>query len=303
MTRILITGASGFLGTNLVRELANDHEIVAAYHRNRPALPRGEALELDVTRGAEVARLVAAAAPDLVIHSAAMSQPDACERDPAAATAVIVDGSRNVARAARTAGARLVHISTDLVFDGERGGYDETDPVRGISVYARCKIEAESEVTDADPGAVILRVAVLYGRGNPQYPGFLDTMLSAWRAGRAMAFYTDQFRTPTFAPQVTDAVRAFAAHRSVAGVFHLGGADRVSRYEFASIVAEEVGAPADLVRPGSVLDSPAPARRGADCSLRSDKIRRVLGIKLVSCREGLRLLAARGQVERIAPQR
>jgi dTDP-4-dehydrorhamnose reductase len=256
-----------------------------------------------VTRGKEVSRLVAGAAPDLVIHSAAVSHPDACERDPEAAAAVIVDGSRNVARAARTVGARLVHLSTDLVFDGERGCYTETDAVRGISVYSRSKIEAESEVAAADPSAVILRVAVMYGRGNPHYLGLLDTMLSAWRAGRALVFYTDQFRTPTFAPQVAEAVRSLAARGNVSGVFHLGGAERLSRYEFARIVAEEVGAPDDLVRPGSMFDSPGPARRGADCSLRSDKIRQVLGIEPVSCREGLRVLAARGQLERIALER
>jgi len=301
MARILITGASGFLGTTLTRELAADHDLVACYCAHRPTLERGEALQLDITRADEVDRRLRSLAPHLVVHGAALSQLDACEREPQSARAVIVEGTHNVARSARAARARLVHISTDLVFDGKRGNYSEDDPVRGISVYARAKIEAEAVVAGIDPEAAILRVSVLYGRGNAAYPGFLDTVLAKWRAGEPMKFYTDQFRTPTFAPQVADAVRRLIERPGGGGLLHLGGADRLSRYEFAQLVAAAVGAPANLVLPGSMYDAAGAAPRGADCSLRSEKIRRSLGIEPMRCREGLRRLAAEGRLERISP--
>ena len=111
-----------------------------------------------------------------------------------------------MALAARELGFRLIHISTDLVFDGTKGNYTEEDPVRAISVYSRAKIEAETIVRELAPWAVILRIGVLYGPGNRHYPGFVDTVMARWRSGQPMTFYVDQYRTPTFAPQVAEVV-------------------------------------------------------------------------------------------------
>jgi len=300
MARILITGASGFLGWNLAADLQPEHEVTAGYLRHRPEIGRAAAVELDVVDARAVARVVDSAAPDLVIHSAALSNPDDCERRPEAARAVNVEGTRHVAAAARAAGARLVYLSTDLVFDGSRGGYREEDPAAGRSVYARNKIEAEGLVAEADPRAVVLRLALLYGSGSPFYPGFLDTALTRWRAGEAMTFYVDQFRTPAPASSVSEVIRRLLARPDVRGLFHVGGADRISRHDFARLLADEVGADASLIRAGSMHDAGAVAPRGADCSLVSERLGRVLGLAPVSCRAGLGALAARGRLARIS---
>jgi dTDP-4-dehydrorhamnose reductase len=223
-----------------------------------------------------------------------MSQPDDCERNPAAARAVIVDGTRHVAAAARAAGARLVHLSTDLVFEGTRGSYRETDPVGGCSVYARAKIEAEAVAAAEAADVVILRLALLYGPGTRRYPGFVDTVLGRWAAGEAMTFYVDQFRTPAPTRHVAEAVRRILARPHVRGLLHLGGADRVSRYEFARLLAEVAGAPPELVRAGTMREASGPAPRGADCSLDSRRAEERLGLRPVGCRAGLAELAASG---------
>lgn len=290
MARILITGASGFLGHNMALGLAVEHQVFACYLRNLPEAASVRAIPLDVTQPVEVSEQLRRLHPELVVHAAAISQPDRCEKGPEEARKVIVEGTRHVARAARRVGCRLVHISTDLVFDGKRGNYTEEDPVAGINVYSSAKIEAEAVVRSIMPAAVILRVSILYGVGNPAHPGFMDTVILSWRSGRPMRFYTDQIRTPTFAPQVAEAVRLILDRRDVRGTFHLGGADRLSRYDFAVLLAGRIGAPPELVQQGSMWEVQGVAPRGADCSLVSEKIQRELGLRVIGCDEGLRWL-------------
>jgi dTDP-4-dehydrorhamnose reductase len=301
MACILITGASGFLGQILTLALAREHHVVAGFHNTRPRLERGEIVPLDVTQPDQLADQFRRLKPDLVVHGAALSQPDACEKAPDRAHSVIVDGSRSMALAARELGFRLIHISTDLVFDGTKGNYTEEDPVRGISVYSRAKIEAETIVRELAPGAVILRIGVLYGPGNCHYPGFVDTVMARWRSGQPMTFYVDQYRTPTFAPQVAEVAEKALTHPELSGVLHLGGADRISRYDFGLLLAQQVGAPRSLVQPGSMWEAKGAAPRGADCSLVSTKIGRLLGVQPVTCSEGLQEMQRGGLLDPLEP--
>ncbi len=299
MTRILITGASGFLGHNLAGSLCARHEIFAAFHLNRLEAQGCTPVALDIEKASDVQTLMERIRPALVIHSAAISQPDECERDPEHARGVILSGTANVAEACRRSGARLVHISTDLVFDGKRGWYTEDDEVRGISVYSHAKIDAERAVEAIAPSSMILRVALLFGIGSSSHPGSIAAMIRSWRDGKVMTFYTDQYRTPAFAPQVAEVVEKALDHPEARGIFHFGGADRISRYEFAAGLAERVGASLSLLRPGSMADSKATAPRGADCSLVSNKIQRLLDVRPLSCFEALDMMARDGILPRL----
>jgi dTDP-4-dehydrorhamnose reductase len=295
MTRILITGASGFLGHNLLRGLCDRHELFAGFHAHHPAVWECKPVVLDITNFDELAAQLDAIKPEVVVHAAAMAQPDECEREPKRAHDVIVAGTRHIAEACRRISARLIHISTDLVFDGKRGRYTEEDEVKGIGVYSRAKIEAEQIVRTIAPSGIILRVALLYGLGNASHPGSLANTIRSWRQGKVLTFYTDQYRTPTFAPQVCQAVAKFLEHPQISGVFHLGGAERISRFEFAAILAEQARIPLHLLRPGSMFETPVSAPRGADCSLVSDKIHAILGLRPLRCLEALQLITREGQ--------
>jgi dTDP-4-dehydrorhamnose reductase len=136
---------------------------------------------------------------------------------------------------------------------------------------------------------------LLYGFGNASHPGSVATTIRSWRQGKELTFYTDQYRTPTFAPQVCEAVAKLLEHPQIGGVFHLGGAERISRFEFAAILAEQARIPLHLLRPGSMFDAPAAAPRGADCSLVSDKIQAILGLRPLRCLEALQLMTREGQ--------
>lgn len=299
MTRILITGAGGFLGHNLVRGLCARHEVFSGFRSTAPDAKEPTPVELDITKAAEVRKQISEIRPDLVVHSAAMSQPDECEREPVRAHDVIVCGTRNVASACREFEARMVHISTDLVFDGTRGWYREEDEVNGISVYANAKIEAERSVLSIDPDGIILRVALLFGIGSPSHPGSLVRILRDWRSGRSLTFYSDQYRTPAYAQQVVEVVDRLTEQPLVKGILHLGGADRVSRYEFAVGVAGIAGIDIRMVRSGRMSDMPSSAPRGADCSLVSEKICSELGVRPLRFSEALDQMKREGVFDRI----
>ncbi len=297
MTRILITGGAGFLAYNIAPELGTEHEISLGWLKTLPDARLGRPIALDVTRPSQVAGAFDELKPTLVIHAAAMSRPDECESRPEEARRVIVEGTRNVAQACVERGCRLVHISTDLVFDGSRSYYTEKDDVHGISVYSKSKIQAEKVAAELAPASVILRIALLYGKGTAAHPGLIEQILDKWRSGQPVTFYADQYRTPLFAPHVADAIKALLARPRAAGVFHVAGADRVSRFAFAQILAERVNAPSHLLRRGSMWDNKTAAPRGADCSMTTLRLQRELGIEPLTCSKGLTMLVESGHLK------
>jgi dTDP-4-dehydrorhamnose reductase len=298
MRRILITGGSGFLGSILGRILSSKFEVYAG-HLNSEAPSSGIPLRFDIRDDDGVSSAFATARPDCVIHTAALTKPDYCETRPDETRAVNVTGTRRIADACNTHRAKLIHISTDLVFDGQKGNYSEDDVPEGINEYSRSKIASEHVVLAESPGAVIIRLSILYGPRDGIRPGFVDEMLARWQKGESMGFFIDQYRSPTFAPQVADAVERIIARPQAAGVFHLGGADRLSRYEFATIVARMVGAPAELVGHASMFDHHGPARRPPDCSLISQKIFRTFGVAPAHCVDGLSELVQQGYLAKL----
>jgi len=291
MTRILITGGSGFLGHNLLKGLCDRHELFGGHYSSQTVARECRPAAFDITDAQAVSERFEEIRPEVVVHAAAMAQPDECENHPKRAHQVIVEGTRHIAEACARTSARLIHISTDLVFDGVRGQYTEGDKVRGISVYARAKIEAEEIVQAMASASIVLRIALLYGYGNAAHTGFVAATLRSWREGKALTFYTDQYRTPAFAPQVCEAVCGFLEHPRLGGIFHLGGAERISRFEFAVMLARQAGVSTDLVRPGSMFDVPDAAPRGQDCSLVSGKIRKAVGLSPLYCREALEIMS------------
>jgi dTDP-4-dehydrorhamnose reductase len=297
LSRILITGASGLLGHNICPSLSTHYRLVAAYLTHPTTVAPGIApVRMDVTEPQQVDDLIGKVRPDAVVHAAALSRPDQCERDPESARRIIVTGTRNVAAACAKHAARLFYISSDLVFDGLRGNYTEDDAVRAVSVYSACKIAAEAIALKSADSAVVLRISVVYGIESPSNPGFLGNILQSWRAGTPMNFYTDQFRTPTYGPHVARVIEALLTRQPAGGTYHVGGAERLSRYEFGLLVAAAAGAPDRLVHAVPMPRSSESAPRGADCSLVSEKLRHAVGIDPVSCREGLGLLASGGNL-------
>ncbi len=256
--RLLITGGTGLLGGELVRRAAaGDRFEVTATRRASPPPPVSGVRWLDLDLGVPgvATRAIGLARPDVVIHTAVAIAPEAL--DP-----VIARGSEEIADAAAARGAALIHISSDMVFDGDSGPYDETAPLSPITDYGRAKAEAERRVLAAHPGAVVVRLSLLYRLDPP------DRSLAAWlegaRAGAAYPLFTDEIRCPAEVGEVAEALERLAAHigdrhpgrdAPVGRILHLVGPEAITRHAFGGLVLGALGMPSSLARPARSADS------------------------------------------------
>ncbi|MFI5048846.1 MAG: SDR family oxidoreductase [Gaiellales bacterium] len=263
--RLLITGGSGYLGGELVRRAP-----AAGWDATgtRFASP-GDGPVLDVRHADAVERLVGALGPAAVVHTAYLqSGPDMAD--------VNVAGSANVARAAAAAGARLIHLSTDFVFDGEKdGAYREDDEPVPVTPYGESKLAAERAVLAEHPAALLVRTSLLYA--GPQ-PGPHERLVADSIAGAAdVGFFTDELRCPIAVGDLAAALLELLGG-DVRGPLHVAGSETVSRYRFAALVAEAAGLDRDRLRPA--LSAELPVTRPRNCALDCSRAAAVLATRL-----------------------
>jgi dTDP-4-dehydrorhamnose reductase len=241
---LLITGGSGYLGSCLARQACGVWHVVATYFSHPPSLPGCHAVHLDVRDEEQVCRLLADLRPRAVIHAAAdMSSP-------AAMQSTIAKGTRNVAAAAAAIGVRLIHLSTDVLFDGEHAPYTESATPMPITPYGRAKAEAESSVTRLCPGGAIVRTSLIYGFDPPD-PRTL-WVLASLRQEQPITLFTDELRSPVWVEQLAAALLELAARDSAdtAGVWHIAGPQSLSRYDFGARLARAYGLDPAGITPG-----------------------------------------------------
>lgn len=279
--RIVVTGASGQLGAYLLGRLAADgqHEVVAWSGRERGERCGIPFEPVDLADGLALGLALDRARPDAVLHAAAISSAAEVLRDPACARTVNVEATAALARWSRTRDARLLFVSTDLVFDGTRGNYREDDPASPVLEYGRTKRAAESLVAEADPTALIVRVSLLFGAHRCGRPGFFGQQVARFRAGEVVSAFADEFRTPLhYDDAAVGLIRLLESGAS--GLFHLGGLERMSRWDLLVRAAGRLGFDPALVRPGLQADAPADEPRPRDVSLDSSRFD-ALGLRAV----------------------
>jgi dTDP-4-dehydrorhamnose reductase len=218
-------------------------------------------------------RAFAEARPDVILHAAAMARIVDCYRNPTRARTVNTEASALLARLAAESGARLVYVSTDLVFDGERGNYREGDEVNPLSVYATTKQEAETAVLTHQRNAVV-RLSLLFGPSLLGLTSFFDEQVAALRAGRPVTLFVDEWRTPLSQAVAADCLVALALS-DYSGVLHLGGPERLSRVEMGLRLADRLGADPGHVVAVPCEQAPAPEPRPRDTSLDSSRWRQL----------------------------
>jgi dTDP-4-dehydrorhamnose reductase len=282
---VLITGASGSLGWVLAEKLAPNCEVIACYYSN-PDVPGGTlGVRLDLSEGSvspdlpqqgSLDGLFLKHKPEVVFHLAAWTAPDRCEESPEEAMKVNFEATRELASLARDAGSRLVFVSTDLVFDGTRGNYGEEDSASPLSIYGDSKLRAEKAVLETCDGAVVVRTSLIYGPGSGIRRTFLSNVVENLRAGKPMKLFTDQKRNPIWtedlARSLIDSVRL-----DLAGLYHIGGSEVVTRYEFGQMVCRAFGYDETLLSPTKMEDFDYLAKRPLDSTLDTGKFEAATG--------------------------
>ncbi|HZX95683.1 MAG TPA: SDR family oxidoreductase [Myxococcales bacterium] len=275
----VVSGANGLVGSRIVARLAEAGEKVIAVGKG-PRRGNGapvEYVEIDLlSHPRKLGQLIEAAQPQGVIHAAAMTDVDACERAPVEAWAINVRAVEEAAVACAGISARFTALSTDYVFDGEKGDYVEDDVPNPRGVYARTKRAGEEAALLLAPGAALCRVAVIFSGREGVKKTFAVGVVESLRAGRPVKAFVDQVVTPTLADNAAEMV--LGVHRSDAGgVFHCSGATAVTRVEFCQALASKLGADASLIVPVRLAELKLPAPRPLRAGLRVDKVRRLLG--------------------------
>lgn len=286
-TRVLVTGASGSLGWVLSGALASRCKVTGTY-LSHAQVPEGvKGLRLDLARDlAAIAAMVASASPDIIVHAAAITDPDRCERDVETAFKVNFEATHEIALAASRQGSRLVYVSTDLVFDGRRGNYSEADQPRPLSVYGTSKLRGEEGVLAACPGALVARSTLIYGFGSPSSKTFLARLLEVLGEGRRMQLFTDQRRNPVLVEDLAEAI-VRAIENDLVGLYHVGGSESASRYDFGRVVCRVFGYDDDLLVPVTMEDAVFPARRPQDATLSITKLIQATGFTPAGLVDGL----------------
>lgn len=280
--RMLIIGARGFLGSHLAHMAARSYEVISGT-RVAPVGPYHVAI--DITDRQSVRSAFERVQPDIVVLLAALSDIDQCEKDPEQALAVNVYGAEHVARAAAQTHARLLYTSSAAVFDGLKHGYTEDDPPTPLSFYGETKTRAEAAVEALLPSAIILRFGLVVGFAKlTGTNAMLDTLVQRWSAGIPTPLPDFEFRNPIDVATLSRFMLDLLNKEDISGIFHVGAAEPISRFDLGTRLAVRSGHPASLVHPQT---GPMPGRapRGADHFLLTDKIRAICNNHIPTCNE------------------
>jgi len=285
MKRLLATGISGFLGAFLLRTRQSAYHLIGIHHNQVPKLNSQHSLQrFDLNETSRLTELLQLTRPDAILYMAALSRPEHCEREQLRSYRINVLSPTLLAEYAAEQQIPFLYCSTDLVFQGTAAPYTPGALPRPISLYGLQKLDAENRIQDIYPEACIARLPLLYGLAE-QGRNFVSEWLSRWDSGEPIRAFTDEYRTPLYAGDAARGLLHLLGTRK-SGLWHLGGTDRLSRYDFARAMAQAFDVSPDLVIPTRQQESPRAINRPADVSLDSQSTY-AMGFKPLPYRKAL----------------
>lgn len=292
--KILVTGANGLLGQKLVsllQEKGNIHVIATARGKSAQAITRGEFHSLDVTDKSRVEKLVAETKPDVIIHTAAMTQVDDCETKREECILNNVTAVEHLVAACQSHHVHLVHVSTDFIFDGSNGPLDETAVPNPVNFYGESKLAAEKAIQASGISWSILRTVLVYGVTNDMSRSNIVLWVKkSLEEKKPISVVNDQWRTPTLAEDLAQGCY-LAAIKKARGVFNISGKDFMSPFDIAVQTAGFFNLDAALIRATDSATFRQPARRPMKTGFIIDKAKKELGYEPHSFLEGLEVLS------------
>jgi dTDP-4-dehydrorhamnose reductase len=288
--KILVTGANGLIGKKVIREsLRRNHTVVATSQKKVTIKAGIESFTVNLVY-ADINQLIEKVSPNAIVHCAAMASPDACEADKFACSRLNIETTSRIASACRDYGTHLIFLSTDFVFDGQKGDYTEEDPPNPISYYGESKLEAERILLSMNIGAAIIRTCMVFGfEETLTRQNIALRVIDSLRNGKPFRVPFDQIRTPTLADDLAQAIVNVAESR-VQGLFNVAGADRITVADFAKLTARTFNLDDSLLKPIPAADLCEPSRRPANSGLNISKAREHIGYHPHSLPEALNVL-------------
>jgi dTDP-4-dehydrorhamnose reductase len=290
--KLLITGSNGFVAGSIIAQAPADWE-VHGIARSAPAVHSYKFTHhlVDLLDKEKLAECFSSIKPDVVIHTAAMANIDCCQNNPSIAHAINVEATRSLASLCEQADIKLIHCSTDTVFDGKKGFYVEEDEPNPINYYAETKLEAEKIVLASSTKNVVARLALVMGlpvigKGN----SFLADIMGKLKNKEEMKFAQNEIRTPINVISLGAALIELAQIKNVDGILHLAGNTRIDRYQMAREIATTLGFSPEMIIPTNSNNMVGRAPRPNDASMDNAKATRLLKTPLLSLTEGLSLI-------------
>lgn len=290
--RLIVTGASGFLGWNLCQEAKDKWDIYGTVYSHPLKIEQVKIIRIDLTDFDSLKKGFQEIHPDAVIHTAAAADPNYCQAHPEESRKINLDASLYIAGLCADHKIPCVFTSTDIVFDGLNPPYKEDDPVSPINIYGEQKALTEEGMLKLYPQTAVCRMPLMFGLPSPASASFIQPMIKAMREGSELKLFTDEHRTPVSGKTASQGL--LLALEKVNGIIHLGGKERISRYDFGKLVQRLYGLQNAVLTPCLQKDVISPASRPPDVSLDSSKAVR-LGYKQQTLADELKILLGEKQ--------
>ena len=265
--KFLVTGSAGLIGRQVVKDLSESHEVFSCYDKSKPEY--GNVVKMDLLNHEMISNVLLETEPDVVIHLGAMTGVDLCETQQDNALKINSQATEILAKECSKINSFMVYVSTDYVFDGNTGMYEENDTANPLGFYGKSKLLGEKSIQNFSSNWCIARTSTPFGL-HPTKKSFPIWVIENLQKQKQIDVLTDQFTSPTYVPSLSRMLIEIS-ERHLTGIIHVAGASKISRYEMASLVSDKLGLDGKLLREISINDIKWEAQRPKDSSLNVSK--------------------------------
>ena len=292
--RVLVTGGSSLLGFELIKSISNygHHCVTTQFATPLPKDLGVEVIAANLEAPGDVDRVFKAHEFDAVVNPAALAIPEKCEKDPARSRRLNTQLPEQLAKLCAANSVRLIHYSTDMVFDGKAGDYEETDDTNPTSLYGKDKLAGEIAVKDSGADAVILRLPLLMGNSLTGNRSVHEALLQLWNQNKIAPLFVDEFRRPTSISNLSKLTVELLELSQIKGVFHWCGATLINRWEIGLAIADHFKVSHDLIQKMRAADVPAFKDRPLNLTFSTPKLASLVKTKPVTWEDQLKELKA-----------
>ena len=265
--KFLVTGPAGLIGRQVVKDLSETHEVFSCYNKSKPE--HGNIIKMDLLNHEMISNVMSEKKPDVVIHLGAMTAVDLCDAQQDNALKINSQATEILAKECSKINSFMVYVSTDYVFDGNTGMYEENDTTNPLGFYGKSKLLGEKSIQNFSSNWCIARTSTPFGL-HPTKKSFPIWVIENLQKQKQIDVLTDQFTSPTYVPSLSRMLIEIS-ERHLTGIIHVAGASKISRYEMASLVSDKLDLDEKLLREISINDIKWEAQRPKDSSLNVSK--------------------------------